>query len=92
MGRRLFWFAVGAGVTVWLVLKGREYYERFTPKGITEQVEKTAHDARGWVDDFLHTMTSAMDEREHELREALGLDGSSLPDQEGVPVQESNRT
>ena len=92
MGRGLFWFAVGAGVTVWLVLKGREYYERFTPKGITEQVEKTAGNARGWVDDFLHTMTSAMDEREHELREALGLDGSTPSTPEGLLVQESNRT
>ena len=92
MGRRLFWFAVGVGVTAWLVVKGREYYEKFTPKGVTEQVEKTARDARGWVDDFFSTMSSAMDEREHELREALGLDGATLPAQEGHPVQESNRT
>lgn len=91
MGRGLFWFAVGVGATVWLVVKGREYYERFTPKGITEQVEKSARNTRGWVDDFLHTMTSAMDEREHELREALGLDDDNLPSQEGVPVQESTR-
>lgn len=91
MGRRLFWFAVGAGVTVWLVLKGREYYERFTPKGVTEQVEKTARNARGWVDDFFTTMTSAMDEREHELREALGLDGTTLSSPEGLPVQETTR-
>ena len=35
MGRRLFWFAVGVGVTAWLVVKGREYYEKFTPKGVT---------------------------------------------------------
>ena len=47
MGRRLFWFAVGVGVTAWLVVKGREYYEKFTPKGVTEQVEKTARSARG---------------------------------------------
>ena len=92
MGRRLFWFAVGAGVTVWLVLKGREYYQRFTPRGITEQVEKSARDTRGWVEDFLHTMTSAMDEREHELREALGLGGAAPSAPEGLPVQESNRT
>ena len=92
MGRRLFWFAVGAGVTVWLVLKGREYYERFTPKGITDQVEKTARTTQGWVEDFLYTMTTAMDEREHELREALGLDEASLPAPEDVRVQESNRT
>jgi len=86
MTRRLFWFAVGVGVTALLVVKGRDYYERFTPKGVTEQVEKTARNARGWVDDFFHTLTSAMDERENELREALSLD------EDTVPVQESNRT
>ena len=91
MGRRLFWFAVGVGVTALLVVKGRELYERFTPKGVTEQVEKTARNARGWVDDFVSTMTSAMDEREHELREALGLDGENPSHQEGVPAQESTR-
>ena len=92
MGRRLFWFAVGVGVTAWLVVKGREYYEKFTPKGVTEQVEKTARSARGWVDDFVDTMTSAMHERETELREAIGLDGASLPEQEVTPVQEDART
>jgi len=86
MTRRLFWFAVGVGVTALLVVKGREYYERFTPKGVTEQVEKTARNAQGWVTDFFATVSSAMDERETELREALGLDG------ETTPVQESNRT
>ena len=86
MTRRLFWFAVGVGVTALLVVKGREYYERFTPKGVTEQVEKTARNAQGWVTDFFETLTSAMDERETELRDALGLAGDTNP------VQESNRT
>ena len=86
MRRRLFWFAVGVGVTALLVIKGREYYERFTPKGVSQQVEKTAANARGWVNDFLTTLFTAMDEREAELREALSLDG------EPSPVQESDRT
>ena len=86
MSRRLFWFAVGVGVTALLVVKGREYYQRFTPKSVTQQVEKTARGARSFVGDFFDTMTTAMDERETELREALGLDGETLP------VQESPRT
>ena len=44
------------------------------------------------MDDFVDTMTSAMHERETELREAIGLDGASLPEQEGTPVQEDART
>lgn len=82
MGRRLLWFAVGVAVTAVLVIKGREYYRRFTPKSVTEQVEKTAASARGWVEDFVQTFSSSMDERERELREALGLVGETLPDQE----------
>lgn len=89
MGRRLFWFAVGVGVTALLVIKGREYYERFTPKGVTEQVEKTTQSARAWVEDFVDTLNSAMNDREHELREALSLDEASP---EGTPVQEAART
>ena len=41
MRKRLFWFAVGVGLTALVVVKGREYYERFTPKGVAEQFEKT---------------------------------------------------
>jgi len=92
MGRRLFWFAVGVGVTAVLVIKGRELYERFTPKGVTEQVEKTARRTRDRIVDFFDTMTSAMDEREIELREALGLAEAGLPPQEGTLVQETPRT
>ena len=92
MGRRLFWFAVGVGVTALLVVKGRELYERITPKGVTEQVEKTARRARGRVEEFFDTMTSAMDERETELREALGLAEAGLPTPEGTLVQETPRS
>ncbi|MFT3862197.1 DUF6167 family protein [Micropruina sp.] len=92
MRRRLFWFAVGVGVTALLVVKGREIYERFTPKGVTEQVEKTARSAQARVTEFFDTLSSAMNEREAELREALSLDETGLPAQEGTPVQESDRS
>jgi hypothetical protein len=74
MGKRLFWFAVGVGLTALVVVKGREYYERFTPKGVTEQLEKTRTGLVDWVGEFLSTMGDAMETREGELREALGLD------------------
>ncbi len=74
MGKRLFWFTVGVGLSVLVVLKGREYYERFTPKGVAEQLEKTRSGLVERVGDFLATMGDAMDDREAELREALGLD------------------
>ena len=74
MGKRLFWFTVGVGLTVLVVLKGREYYQRYTPKGVADQLEKSRSGLVDWVGDFLTTMGDAMDAREEELREALGLD------------------
>jgi hypothetical protein len=74
MGKRLFWFAVGVGLTTVIVIKGREYYERFTPKGVAQQIEKSRTGLVDWVGEFISTMGEAMDAREGELREALGLD------------------
>lgn len=73
MGKRLFWFAVGVGLTALIVVKGREYYEHFTPKGVADQIEKSRTGLVDWVGEFLSTMGEAMDTREGELREALGL-------------------
>jgi hypothetical protein len=75
MGRRLFWFAVGVGLTALVVVKGRELYERYTPKGVAKQVEQTRAGVTSWVGEFFTTMGEAMESREDELREALGLDG-----------------
>lgn len=74
MRKRIFWFAVGVGLTALVVVKGREYYQRFTPKGVAEQIEKSRTGFTEWAGDFFTTMTEAMDSREVELREALGLD------------------
>ena len=74
MRRRLFWFVVGVGLTAFVVVKGREYYQRYTPKGVAEQLEKTRTGLVDWVGEFITTMGEAMDTREGELREALGLD------------------
>ena len=79
MGKRFFWFAVGVGLTALVVVKGREYYHRFTPAGVTEQLEKTGQDVRGWVGEFVETFSEAMHDREAELREALGLDEAAEP-------------
>jgi hypothetical protein len=74
MGKRLFWFAIGVGITAIVVVKGREYYQRYTPKGVAEQIEKSRTGLVDWVGEFISTMGEAMDAREGELREALGLD------------------
>lgn len=72
--KRLFWFAVGVGVAAFVVVKGKELYHRYTPKGVVEQLDKARTDAGSWLGDFVSTMGEAMDARESELREALGLE------------------
>lgn len=72
--KRLFWFTVGVGVAVFVVVKGKELYHRYTPKGVVEQLDKAKDDAGSWIGDFFTTMGEAMDARESELREALGLE------------------
>ena len=82
MGKRFFWVAVGIGVAAVVVLKGKEYYHRFTPAGVTEQIDRTSRNVGAWVGDFVDTLTEAMADREAELREALGLDEATVPVQE----------
>ena len=72
--KRLFWFAVGVGVAAFVVVKGKELYHRYTPKGVVEQIDHARVEAGSWIGDFFSTMGEAMDTRESELREALGLD------------------
>lgn len=72
--KRLFWFTVGVGVAVFVVVKGKELYHRYTPKGVVEQIDQARVEAGSWIGDFFSTMGEAMDARESELREALGLD------------------
>lgn len=79
MGKRFFWFTLGVGLTALIVFKGKEYYHRFTPAGVTEQVEKTSKEVGSWVADFVDTVGDAMREREADLRGALGLDEEPAP-------------
>jgi hypothetical protein len=75
MGKRVFWFAIGVGLAAVVVLKGKQYYQRFTPAGVADQITRTKHSATGWLEEFFETVNESMTEREAELREATGLDG-----------------
>ncbi|HMR49634.1 MAG TPA: DUF6167 family protein [Arachnia sp.] len=71
--RRLFWILVGAGLAVFVVLRGRQLLQRYTPKGIQEQVAQKSQEAAATWSDFLDTLRSSMTEREAELREELNI-------------------
>ena len=80
MGKRFFWFAVGVSIAVAVVWKGRELYQKLTPRGVAAQLEKARAGLAVKAGDFVSTLREAMAEREAELREAIGMDGGSDED------------
>ncbi|GAA4902636.1 hypothetical protein GCM10025789_21770 [Tessaracoccus lubricantis] len=74
---RFFWLLVGAALTVFLMLKGRELLHKLTPRGVAEQVERKGHEAAAGFGTFMATFRSAMAEREAELRSELDLSEST---------------
>ena len=71
--RRVVWFAVGATVAVIVVVAGARLLRKATPAGVREQVNQTSADLGQRASTFVHTHTTAMAEREAELRDALGI-------------------
>ena len=71
--RRFFWFALGAGATVYAVVKAREVMTQATPKAIGQRVSDSASGFGGRAQDFAERVRAASAEREAELRSTLGL-------------------
>ncbi|MFP5283496.1 MAG: hypothetical protein ACLGIF_08615 [Actinomycetes bacterium] len=71
MGRRLFWFGVGAGATVLVVIKVRSYLRHASPEALGQRAKESAHSVTDSVREFTATVRAAMAEREAELRAAL---------------------
>ena len=69
--RRLFWIGVGATVAVVVVIKGRQLLYRFTPEGVTEEIEGQVKGFAQQARDAIATFSAASAERERELTEAL---------------------
>lgn len=74
--KRVFWIAVGVGVTIFVVVKGKELMQMATPKGVAEQTSKLGRKLGDRVIGFMDTVQEGMAEREAELREALEMDAS----------------
>ena len=73
MFKRLFWFAIGAGVAVFVIMKVRAYLKKARPEAVGHRVAESAsgisESARGFVD----RVRAGMAERETELRDTLNL-------------------
>lgn len=83
MGRGLI-FLVGAGVGVFVVLRVRRAVlsakEQTTPSAIADRFGRAAEDLAARVGEFTTAFTSAMTEREQELRTELGMVDGSAPE------------
>ncbi|PIF02620.1 MAG: hypothetical protein CR979_01055 [Propionibacterium sp.] len=71
--RKIFWFAIGVGVTVLVIAKGKEIVHKFTPAGVSEQVAEKGKSSLAALQDFWAEATEAMQEREAELRTELNI-------------------
>jgi hypothetical protein len=68
--RRLFWLAMGAGITGVAVRKANKVAQSFTPAGVSDRLGGVTELVR----DFADEVKAGMVERELELRHSLGLD------------------
>jgi hypothetical protein len=73
MFRRLFWFAIGAGVAVFVSVKIRGYIKKTRPEAIGRRVAESASGMSQSAHGFVDRLRAGMAERETELRESLGL-------------------
>ncbi|MET8703988.1 DUF6167 family protein [Kitasatospora sp. NPDC058032] len=78
MVRRIFWMAVGAGATVWAMNKANEAVHRLTPDSLSGTAARGALQLGDRAKQFAQDVRTGMTEREEQLREDLGLDGTAV--------------
>ncbi|MFJ4093026.1 DUF6167 family protein [Kitasatospora sp. NPDC089913] len=78
MVRRVFWMAVGAGATVWAMNKANEAVHRLTPDSLSGTAARGALHLGDLAKQFAQDVRTGMTEREEQLREDLGLDGTAV--------------
>ncbi|MFI5531188.1 DUF6167 family protein [Kitasatospora sp. NPDC051853] len=78
MVRRIFWMAVGAGATVWAMNKANEAVHRMTPDSLSGTAARGALQLGDAAKRFAADVRAGMTERERQLRDDLGLDGTAV--------------
>jgi hypothetical protein len=76
MTRRLFWLAMGITIGALVVRKLSAAAQKLTPRGIARSFGGGLADLSDSLRDFTAEVRDAMREREAELREGTGLDGT----------------
>ncbi len=72
--RRVFWIALGATAGVLIVRRLSRVTAAYTPEGVARSLSSVADAAR----ELAAAVREGMDERESELRAALGVDTAEL--------------
>ena len=73
MIRRFFWFALGAGVAIFVFVKIRDSLRRASPQAVGQRVADQAAGLGASARDFTDRVRAAMAEREAEIRAEFGL-------------------
>jgi hypothetical protein len=75
--RRLFWVALGATVGILVVRRVSRVAEAYSPESLARSVSHAAESVR----EFAEAVREGMDQREDELRVALGVDAGTMDPQ-----------
>lgn len=70
---KLFFFALGVGATVFVVVKGRELARKATPQAVQESFAKKVSGLVDQASQFLSNVQEGSAQREAELRDELGI-------------------
>ena len=73
MIRRFFWFALGAGVAIFVFVKIRNALRSAAPPAVGQRVANRAAGLGASARDFTDRVRAAMAEREAEIRSEFGL-------------------
>jgi Family of unknown function (DUF6167) len=79
MVRRLLWFAIGAGIAIFIYTKIRQSMKKASPEALGQRVADTANGISGSAREFIDRFRTGMAERETELRETLGIPENQPP-------------
>jgi hypothetical protein len=74
--RRLFWLAMGATLGILIMRKLSQAAAKLTPRGMAQSLSDGLVELSESIRDFATDVRATMAEREVELREATGLDGT----------------
>jgi hypothetical protein len=77
--RRLFWVALGATAGVLLVRKVTKAAEAYSPAGLAGGFAGGLSDLGEGLRELAEAVREGMEQREGELRNALGIDTGTLP-------------